>query len=346
MVLKDYFLQKKRDFGYHPTIKVCMMGPRAVGKTSILTAIFNEAVDSIATTSLKMEAIGDTKSVLTEKQRELNRVFKDRQNILDRPNPGIAASSTVTTFDFAFGVVGKEPRIDLKIKDFPGEYVETDPITVKEFIKESNAVMIAIDSPHIIESDGAYAEVKNKINKVSSFFKDSVSSPILVLLVPLKCEKYYIENRMDELKERVKDAYAELIEFIKSSHEESVCAITPILTLGDVAFDSFTYVDNKVKLAIDGCPAEVKYQFIKELSKYSPLYCAQPLYYLLSYVAAQYKRNMSKRGFLGRLMNSLFILFANDKELFDEIVSMERYRQDNLPGYEVLCGYNNFLYNR
>ena len=42
-------------------MKVCMMGPRAVGKTTILTAIFNDTQENLGiTTNLLLNAEGDT----------------------------------------------------------------------------------------------------------------------------------------------------------------------------------------------------------------------------------------------------------------------------------------------
>ena len=114
---------------------------------------------------------------------------------------------------------------------------------------------------------------------------------------------------------------------------------------GDVEFDDFTYENNLVKLAPDNCPDSVLYKYVGE-SRYTPLFCSQPLYALLSFVAAQYKR-MDNGSILDRIKNFVFNIFNNNELLFDEIVKMDKTRiSNNAPlGYEVLCGGELFHYN-
>lgn len=342
MGLADYFKKKATPV---MDMKICMMGPRAVGKTTILTAIFNDTQESIgATTKMHLTAEAATSAELTDRKRYLDSIFTNRQNITDRPEAGIAASSTVTTFDFHFGLKGKEPRINLEIKDFPGEYVVSDPDAVMRFIRESVGVFIAIDTPHLMEENGRFNEIKNKPSAITNFFKTTLpklEGEKLVLLVPLKCERYFNERRMDEVAAKVKESYAELIEQLRKS-QRVACAITPILTLGDVEFDSMER-DNGGEIAINefGTPRQVNYRFVGEKAKYNPAFCVQPLYYLLSFIAAQYKRNRSNLDLMTRLIGSIF---DTDEELLDEILVMEKNRRTGLPGYDVVCGSDLFSY--
>ena len=328
-------------------MKVCMMGPRGVGKTTILTAIFNDTKESLgSTTGLHLTAENATLSELTDREHYLNSVFAERASMSDRPSAGLAASSTVTTFDFHFGLKGKDPRINLELKDFPGEFVVDYPEDVMSFIKESTAVFIAIDTPHLMEHDGAFNDVKNKPAAITEFFKrvlPELGDERLVLLIPLKCERYFYENRMEEVADRVKESYSELIQVFKES-KNIACAITPILTLGDVEYDKMLCDgEGVVKLNEFGTPERVDYRFRGDNPKYRPAFCIQPLYYLLSFLAAQYTRNRKHGDFMGRLLGSLF---DNDKPLLNEIYTMEKNRKTNLPGYEVVCGHKFFQYSK
>lgn len=143
-----------------PTMKVCMMGPKAVGKTTVLTAVFNETQNSIADTKLNLLALGDTNAELMDRKYKLSAMFKKKLDVVDRPQGGISASSTESRFDFSFGFIGKEPILDLMIKDFPGEMIVNNQERVIEFIKESKAVFIAIDTPHLMEKNGEFNDVK------------------------------------------------------------------------------------------------------------------------------------------------------------------------------------------
>lgn len=327
-------------------MKVCMMGPRAVGKTSILTAIFNDTQENLGlATNLLLRAEGDTLAELTDKKHQLNAIFANREEITDKPGAGLAATSTVNTFDFAFGLKGKEPRIDLEIKDFPGEYVLDRPCEVIKFINDSAAVFIAIDTPHLMEDEGRFCELKNRPSAITDFFKkQGQNGEKLVLFVPLKCERYFYENRMDEVLARVEEVYSDLIAHFKAS-DKVACAVTPILTLGDVEFSQFKKtLLGKVAMNDNGYPEEVIYRFRCNNPKYNPAFCVQPLYYMLSFLAAQYERSKKDRSFIDKMLASIYSLFDSDEALFDEILQMEKHRKTDLPGYKVECGANLFKY--
>lgn len=344
MKLFDSF--KKKAISRIP-MKVCMMGPRAVGKTTILTAIFNDTQENIAaSTNLLLQAVGDTNAELTDRKHQLNAIFAEKQLITDKPAAGLAASSAVNTFNFVFGLKGKEPRIDLEIKDFPGEYVQSRPEEVKQFIDESSAIFVAIDTPHLMEEDGEYCNAKNKPQVITEFFKSSlekIEGEKLVLLVPLKCERYFFEKRMDEVLKQVETVYGELIATFKQSGKIA-CAVTPILTLGGVEFDHITKQGTSIPLTGDGCPQEVVYRFRTESPTYNPAFCVQPLYYMLSFLAAKYGREKQNRSFIDKLFTAIYDLFDSDEELFDEILKMEKNRKTTLMGYNVECGADWFKY--
>ena len=294
-------------------IRVCMMGPKAVGKTTVLTAIFNDTKESIARTRLILKSIGDTGAQLTDKRRLLEATFKKKQAIKEEPVSYMPGSHEISNFHFDFGLKGRESKIEIEIKDFPGEYVVDNPDQVMAFIEGSDTIIIAIDTPHLMEMGGRFNEAKNKISIVTRFFKERLSDikdEKLILLVPLKCEKYFVEKRMTEVKEHVIDSYKELIQFFKENTNGKIaCAITPILTLGGVVYNTFdtahgqVIVDSKNPLL----PAHTIYKFKDEDATYSPSFCVQPLYYLLSFVVMQYERNKGKGGFFNKLKSLLFL---------------------------------------
>lgn len=335
-----------------PLMKIAMMGPRAVGKTTILTAVFNETKTSIATTMLKLTDRGDTGKELQDRLYYLKSVFKKKEDITDngRPSAGLNATPNEHLFQFAFGVTGKEPSIDIDIKDFPGEYVVNCPERVKTFIDEATAIFIAIDTPHLMEKGGRFNEVKNKVSTITQFFRESLeelSSEKLVLLIPLKCEKYFIEKRMEEVMQRVEAEYKDLISLFKQSLKVC-CSINPIITLGDVEFEDFKY-DNTgdVELDLDGTPNLVRYKFVGDNPKYSPRFCSQPLYSTLSFLAAQYTRECNRGSIIDKILRSIWSVFKSDEQLFSEILKMEKNRISDKPelGYKVLCGGELFHYN-
>ena len=328
-----------------PVMNVCMMGPKAVGKTTVLTAVFNETQNSIIDTSLNLLAKGDTNAELMDRLHMLHAIFAKKVEFADKSeeiaNAGITASSFVSRFDFSMGSIGKDPLIDITIKDFPGEMVVNNQDEVINFIKESKCVFIAIDTPHLMELDGKYNDVKNKPKQITNLFKNAINEineEKLILFIPLKCEKYFHQNRMEEVLEKVEKTYSELISQFEKTNK-ICCCVSPIMTLGNVDFKEFTYEGGDVKLAPDNCPAEVKYKYTND-EKYSPFFCSQPLYSLLLFVAAQYKRDSDRMNILDLLLNMLWRTFNDNSQLFEEILKLNRNRISDNPklGYKTICG--------
>lgn len=340
MGLLDNF---RRQTGQRISMNVCMMGPRGVGKTTILTAVFKETQCAITSTNLLLHAQGTTRATLNDHFHELSFAFDVQNPIVDRPNAGLSASSGEHVFEFAMGLKGKEPKVDLYIKDFPGEYVQTKPQDVTAFISDSNAIMLAIDTPHMMEAGGRYCEEKNKIHTITSFFKNSLSenslSDKLVLLVPLKCERYQHEGRMGEVLEATERYYAELLRLL-IDNKRVCCAITPILTLGGVEFDRFEHSTGNIALP------RAYYRFWGNPPVYRSAFCNQPIYYLLSFISEQYQRSKKNAKFFKKIFQAIFSLFDKDPELYEEILKLEKYRKSDFPGYKIVCGESMFYYNR
>ena len=253
--------------GQRATMKACMMGPRAVGKTTILTAIFHNTNESIAQTKLKFVPDADTMALMNICRNEINSIFEEGKSVVDRPSAGISSTSSVNVFHYEFGLKGKQTAVDLEIKDFPGEFINGGLHSgeVDQFIAESNAVLVAIDTPHLMEEGGAYNDAKNMSKIICDYFKNNVDADDekLILFVPLKCEKYYYQHRMDVVNAKVKEAYADLINFL-TDKEQVAAAITPILTIGGIEFDDFyRNASGSILINPNGLPDETHYKFYK-----------------------------------------------------------------------------------
>lgn len=338
--IKKHLSDLRTSSGQEANMQVCMMGPRAVGKTTVLTAVFSETKDKIAASRLFLTADDETYSTLQARKDLLMGMFERKEDFIDEPKGGIEATTAVQEYDFKFGIFGKDARINMTIKDFPGEFVRNNASDVKQFIRESSVIFIAIDTPFLMEDNGRLAIQKNAINEITEFFKEStedLTSEKLVLFVPLKCEKYYYEQRISEVQEAVKNYYADLISYF-SRQEKIVCAITPILTLGGVEFDKF--VEAK---SIGGTQGKdttelvSKYKYTKS-AEYDPMYCVQPIYYLLTFVVAQYKREKERKNILQRFIASIFEFFDNESEFVEETLKLNKYLNKSHDGYTILQG--------
>jgi hypothetical protein len=144
-------------FNQHADMKICMMGPRGVGKTTILTSIFYDTDKYFAPTKLKFIPEQETLVLLSERLNALSDIFDRRTSITEKPVAGISASYEENSFGFTLGLKGKPACVSLTIKDFPGEWVEPQNINhgkITQFIKESQVLLSAIDTVHLMEETG------------------------------------------------------------------------------------------------------------------------------------------------------------------------------------------------
>ena len=130
----------------HMDLNMCMMGARGVGKTSVMTAIFDDTRSSngLSKSKIVLTAESDTQAELLQKKMSLMEIFENRGDIVD---VGIAASPAVHTFKFEMGLLGRIPCIDFIVTDYPGEFLKTNHDFVNEQVGKSSVIIIAIDTP-------------------------------------------------------------------------------------------------------------------------------------------------------------------------------------------------------
>ncbi len=305
----------------------------------MMASIFSETRDTVAGAGVYFVPTPETSKELITKKLLLQSIISKREDLKDSPSTGaIEATSTENTFSFKMGKAGRSQTLDIVIKDYPGEYLTSQPEKVNKFITESSIVMVAIDTPYLMEDGGRYNESKNSVKLVTSFLKrnkDTIQGK-MILLVPLKCERYFHDNHLNEMKSRVKQTYSELIAFCKENNV--ACIITPIQTLGDVEFDCF--VDNPTKMG--GLTKLSAYRYwknpsLKDSPKYSPMFCVQPLYYLLTYAANQYEWMCVQNSSTWSRIKSTFVSFLkDDDEFLHEIKKMGGNIIHDQNGYEIV----------
>lgn len=324
-----------------PTIKVAMLGPRGVGKTSVMASIFSESKKSIAGGQLYFRPSQDCKHAmdLNNKRLELMNVIKDRKSVKDSPNAGVIdASSEETEFKFELGLLGNPVHtVNLSMTDYPGEYVVSKPEKVAQYIEDSEVIILAIDTPYMLEENGKYNDEKNKPKKIIDFFLNhkSVLKSKLLLMVPLKCERYFHDGEIDSVTSKIEEVYSKLIEHCEKN--DIACVIAPIQSMGGVEFDRF--VDNSNPLSELSKISSFRFYDDNGPATYMPMFCVQPLYYVLTYVARYYDWNKTHNsvGFLNRLRSTLFSYLNKDAKFLDQIRLLSNKVITDGNGYKIVC---------
>lgn len=326
-----------RDFTKnHMTLGVCMLGARGVGKTSIMTAMFDDARSSegFGTTRIAMTAKPDTRAELYDKKLQLQSAFDDNADLSligrKSPSAGIEATAGASNFHFEVKLVGKPSCIDLVVSDYPGEFLVNNKEFVAGKIAEASAIMVAIDTPFLMEKKGKYNEDKNQVELIRSFLAEIVDSVDnkLIMFVPLKCEKYFYEDRMDEVNMKVREAYAGIMDLFADVPTVAM-VITPILTMGGVVFDRFETV---------GDTHVARYEYYQKAPHFHPMFSVQPIYYLLSFVSKLYYANRRSVGFWKGLLQGFVSFFDKNEEFILEMKRLEEYRMKNECGYSIISG--------
>ena len=324
-------------------LQITMLGARGVGKTSVVTAIFDDSQtrEGFARTRIKMTADSVTSETLSKQRDLLSRVFDNRTDIA-----AIPASSGESKFYFNIGLIENAPCIDLSITDYPGEWLSDNPDIVSKKIHDSQVIIIAIDTPYLMEENGNYNEEKNKITLTTKFIKDNLDTfkNKLVMLVPLKCETYFgftkngkRNDRTAEMTSKILYAYNDLISMLKNNGDTAVM-VAPILTVGGVVFKEFVMVDGFHV-------AKYKFNDGDDGSKaiYKPRFCAQPIFHLLSFVAQQYIRYRNSVGIFDSFFQKIADFFSDNNEFLLEMEKINEKRIKEGNGYKIICGQDLFF---
>ena len=219
-------------------LKVGIVGPSRVGKTSLLTTVLYDSDRALSGYRAQIRpASEETANLLAAQRREMATSIHRRHF-----DPGNLESNTEKNrFHLELGV-GKV-AIGLEFLDYPGGWLspETrgggDWEACKQFLLESSVVLVPIDSAVLMEAylrehDGEIprllgtTDVEELLREWARTLVHETSHPGLVLLVPLKCESYFSDNhgardRSGELLNVVNKFYGDALRAVEQEDRES-----------------------------------------------------------------------------------------------------------------------------
>lgn len=348
---------------YHA--QVMMVGGRRCGKTSVLAAMkenFDKAFESEGITTVYGNMA--TLQTLEDKREELREYFDaSSRAFVPDANP----TSEKTTYQFLVSVQGKQGSIGIDFIDYPGEYLRDQQYAdgLKKTMAQSQCIVIAIDTPHMLEEEGRFNQRKNYSNRICEMLKMALmdsetpnKESKLFLFVPLKCEKYSEENRMNEVVQAVQMFYKSLLDVLKQHTDIYEVAITPIFTLGRTVarfshFERDLTTGNIIMNEKSKTPEKAVYVFLNDAKGPIPQYCEQPITYLLAYLMQQAanikKQRDQEKNILGQIATRL------NEKFFDAIAATDLFEKRNAiakkiktegDGYRILQDPVKWLLNR
>ena len=319
-------------------IKITMLGATGVGKTSLLTAMYDQFENTIGQTNLQL--IPDLKSnaILQEKLGQLKSLVDEFEATGGIPPDTIGVKS----FIFDLGKKGGKPSIRLNFQDYCGDYLNanaklSDQETVQNLINESVIILIAIDAPALMEAKGQYNHLINRPQQIKNILAkafEDIKEPRLVILAPIKCETYLQnEKSTRELLRRVKDEYANLLCLLSSEKllPWVVTVVTPVQTVGTVVFSHIDVIK-------EGGKKYPHFKFHKNHihAKYSPKDCEQPFRYILRFLLKQEINRINYHWGPFSFIRSWFNLDREIKEAAQNVV--KGCKTDPQDGFAILQG--------
>ncbi|OAB57879.1 hypothetical protein AY600_14465 [Phormidium willei BDU 130791] len=271
------------NFGKKQPLKVTMLGPSGVGKTSMLAAMYDQ-FDAISQ-ELQLQADKETESILYERLQNLKSMVGDSI----KPEEGIAgtADDNPIVHEFHLGEIGAKPVLEIHFQDYPGGWIDTnnsDKVDklekVKNLIRESAVIVVPINAARLMEKDGKYHYEYNKPDRINELLKtvyENLDFPRLVILAPVRCEKYMQDNP-SKLFKRVKEGYTEVLRRLNSEKllPKVAVVITPVQTVGSIIF-------SRIEEDEDGRPT-FYYRKCNPHESYQPKDTEIPLKVLLSFL--------------------------------------------------------------
>lgn len=227
--------------------KIIMLGGRRAGKSTILATLIHALNNEIShlcafNDSTPYGASSGMQVSLTDKRREvenymLNRTKfgKNSQFIVDMsPNVGEGNYNIVASVKGA-------SRIGFDFVDVPGEWMienHEKHSTLQKHVEESDVFVIAIDTPYLMHEDNPNVNsVWNRIEEITNLMShmkiENDADRKLVLFVPVKCEKWVNEGKIEQVTEKVKQAYRTMINMWVDNNAADMW-IMPIVTAGGI----------------------------------------------------------------------------------------------------------------
>jgi len=259
--------------------KIAMVGQTRIGKTSLITAILQESQALLSNTNVLMEP-GDEAT-----RKRINRYKEQLKSSLMawEFNPSVEGSEEIVNYFLDMRVIRQQKfkqalpgktKVRLGILDYPGGWMDpgefpdrmADWEKCKEWMHESAILIIPINASMLMESltkdDFRYALRGLAIGDVEVIartwakYRRETQDPGLLILVPVKCEKYFNDNgglkdKSQELFDLVvQKFYRDVIRNVRQEvNNPNLIKIEyyPVDTIGSVELKNAEWVDGEDK---------------------------------------------------------------------------------------------------
>ncbi len=238
-----------------PVTQIVMVGPRGVGKTSLLAAMYDELDKELKSIGCNFfTAAGPTTTRIGKQLIDLKLVASSSGAKI-QAGEGVKGGQQKETYTFHLDVGdGGQPEVTLEFIDLPGGWYtgNGDYQQADEIMANSHVSFLAVDATALMEaplkdapSIGKYHEIINSPFDIRQAYKRvNFADGHVVILTLIRAETYVNSGRTEQLIDKTQKAYAELAGDLREKRIHLLgCYVE---TVGSLTFNAFTEVDGKV----------------------------------------------------------------------------------------------------
>lgn len=232
-------------------VDVVMLGGKRVGKSTILAGVMETlglqgSLSAHFICDDKTDYAAYSKFSIKEKYKALRNMLESHSSRTMFMTRGLG-DSKIQKYNISLRLSNKPGHLMVDFYDVPGEFCNPKNVEFKSemlpLIENSDVFIIAIDTPYLMECSTGVNNAHNRISDLevalqNIIVKDSTDLK-LVLLVPLKCERWVESGEIEKVIDKVKQAYSTLLNILSAYPSTSV-SILPVSTIGGIKFKEMT----------------------------------------------------------------------------------------------------------
>ena len=228
------------------TLKVLMMGGRRCGKTSVLTSLFYQSIHGAIK---KHFTISDATKVQERDGERIESLCNKRLKIINYIEQGEhntfladqAPTQNFWDYKLKVQVPGTNRNMEIIFLDTPGSFFNSGGqhqyAEIVNYTRDCDVFVIVVDTPYMMEGTTAEKKAANVTDSIHSLLTQiDTTKAKQVIFVPVKCEKWVKEGKIDEVTEAVEKLYSTTITALKAIDNIEI-GIIPVETAGDIIFE-------------------------------------------------------------------------------------------------------------
>jgi hypothetical protein len=264
---------------------VMMMGPEAVGKTTLLATMYKELAKIESYARFTFYADNDTGINLDNAYQKLSRIIE--QPVFTSIKPLLEGTRGIIYHRFGINFKDKK-ELDLLFCDIAGGLInvsatDQDFKMFQQQLNRASVIINVIDGAVLMEGSNFLSDNINKPSRIKDLLIPALNHKQnhLILFVITKCETWLNSNDgRARLMKKFDERFKEVINLIQD-RPNAVGVVIPVKTLGCVEFS---------RMEKDG--GEEKVIFLRRANKkFEPEFTDQPLRYALAFVLSERDNN-------------------------------------------------------